>query len=562
MIELAELGGATITKSQIIGNDVVKFKVDGEDRYARVDTDMFGVPAEVLVKGMEGIPMQLTGVMRIASMPAMLLRRAVTLSPLYVARQLFRDSLAAPILSGADFTPVLGALREINRPSGKTLEQRGITGGQYFTGTQEDLSRIMREIADGKPGWAKALGKLESFGMQADALTRRAQYNSYIKQGLSEMEATLLSLESMNFNKRGASPSIHMANSLIPFFNAQIQGLNVLYRALTGKATQAEKVRLQSKLLTRGALLFAVSLAYAASMQDDEAYKNAMPDQKYGNWFIRIPGVDEPVKLPVPFEVGYIFKALPEALYNMAVNGERGKEEAGDAFMGILRNVIPGGSSFLIPQIAKPAIEAGLGKSFYTGRDILSAREAKLRPEEQFRDSTSEIAKSLGAAFGISPIKIEELIKGYTGTLGLAVLQMGNLGFDTSESPAKAMKRLSDMPVVGGAFQPNDAGYIINSTYDKLKDAEAVKNSVDSLIQRGEKAKAMALIQEKANEYAQSGLSTWYGNAISQLTKYETAIKASDMSPEEKRRRLDEARQMKIRLATSVREAADRTTPQ
>ena len=28
--------------------------------------------------------------------------------------------------------------------------------------------------------------------MAADAATRRAQYNSYIKQGLSEMEATLL----------------------------------------------------------------------------------------------------------------------------------------------------------------------------------------------------------------------------------------------------------------------------------------------------------------------------------------------------------------------------------
>jgi hypothetical protein len=30
-----------------------------------------------------------------------------------------------------------------------------------------------------------------------------------------------------------------------------------------------------------------------------------------------VPGVDEPVRLPVPFEIGYIFKALPEALLQL-----------------------------------------------------------------------------------------------------------------------------------------------------------------------------------------------------------------------------------------------------
>lgn len=562
VMELVSLKAAVITPSQIAGPDVVKFKVDGQDRYARIDTDEFGIPADILVKGMEGIPLQLTGVMRLAAMPSQLLRRAVTLNPMYAARQLFRDSLAAPILAGADFSPVLGALREIGSAAGKTLERRGVVGGQYFTGTSEDLSKIMREIAEGKSGWAKALGKLETFGMEADALTRRAQYNSYIKQGMSEMEATLASLESMNFNKRGASPSIHMVNALIPFFNAQIQGLNVLYRALTGKATAAEKLRLQSKLLTRGGTMMALSLIYTAAMQDDEAYKNATPDQKYGNWFIRVPGVDEPIKLPVPFEVGYIFKALPEALYNSIANGEAGREEAVEALKGILRNVIPGGSSYGIPQFLKPAIEVGLGKSFYTGRDLLSGKEKTLRPEEQFRDNTSEIAKAFGAATGLSPIKVEALVSGYTGSLGLAALQLGNIGFGTDESPEKVAKRLSDMPIVGSAFQPNDAGYIINRAYDRLAEASQVKASVDSLLQKGEKAKAMALLQEKGNEYALSSTAGWFTQAMGKLTQYEAAIKASDRSPEEKRELLDRVRQSKIRLAASVREAVDKTTPQ
>jgi hypothetical protein len=570
VMELVGLDAAIVTPSQISGTDVVQFKVDGKDMYARIDTDEFGVNADILVKGMEGIPLQLTGVMRIASIPSRFLRRAITINPLYAARQLFRDSLAAPILAGADFSPVMGALREIGTAAGKTLDKRGITGGQFFTGTQEDMARVMREIAGGTSTWAQAVGRMESFGMAADALTRRAQYNSYIKQGLSEMEATLAALESMNFNKRGASPSIHMANSLIPFFNAQIQGLNVLYRAVTGKASQAEKLRLQSKLLTRGALMFGTSLAYAAAMQDDEAYQNATPDQKYGNWFIRIPGLDEPLKLPIPFEVGYIFKALPEALYNTAVN-ERGGADAADAFKAILRNTIPGGGSMLqvsgwpvgvpIPQAIKPAIETILGKSMYTGRDILSAKEQRLRPEEQFRENTSELSKMFGGAMGLSPIKIDALINGYTGTVGLAILQMGNLAFSSNESPEKAVKRLSDMPVINGVFQPNDAGHIINSTYDRLKEAEQVKASVTELLNKGEKAKAAALLQEKGNEYALASTSSWFQSAMQKLTQYETAVRASNKTPEEKRELLDKVRQQKIKLAGSVREAVDRTTP-
>jgi hypothetical protein len=562
VLELVGMDAATISPRPMQGRDIVQFKVNGEDRYARIDTDAYGVDADVLVKGMEGIPVQLTGVMRVASIPTKILRKAVTLSPLYVARQMFRDTLASVVLSGADFTPVLGALKEINTETGKTLERRGITGGQVFTGTQEDLATIMRSIADGKSGWAQKLAWVEAKAMQADSLTRRAQYNSYIKQGLSEMEATLASLESMNFNKRGASPSIHLMNSLIAFTNAQIQGLNVLYRALTGKATAAEKLRIQTKMLTRGALMVVATWAYAAGMEDDEAYKNATPDQKYNNWFIRIPGVDEPLRLPIPFEVGYIFKALPEALYNMAVHGEAGTEDAKDAFLGILRNAIPGGSNYGIPQILKPAIEVGLGKSFYTGRDLLSFKEQGLMPEAQYRESTSEAAKAAGSLLGVSPIKLEALINGYTGSMGLALLQLGNIGFSTAGSPMSATKRLSDTPVVGTAFQPNDAGNIINRTYELMKDAESTKKTVTELLNRGEKAKAMALLQERSNAYAVSSVADWFQTQMTTLSKYEAAIRASNKSPEEKRQLLDTIRQAKIKFAEYVRAGVERTTPQ
>jgi hypothetical protein len=493
--------------------------------------------------------------------PAQLLRKAVTLSPLYAAKQLFRDSVAAPLLAGADFTPVMGAIKEIGSPTKETLEKRGVTGGQIFTGTSEDLTRILKDITAGKSNWSQLVAKAEAINMEADAATRRAQYNSYIKQGLSEMEATLMSLESMNFNKRGASPSVHWANAMIPFFNAQIQSMNVLYKALTGKLPFNERLKIQEKLLTRGLMLAAGTLAYASMMQDDEAYKNATPDQKYGNWFIRIPGVDEPIRFPIPFEIGYIFKALPEALYN-AMKNKHGGEEAVKAFEQILLQTIPGGTSYGIPQALRPAIEAGLGKSFYTGRDILTPHEAAVLPEYQFRTNTTEVSKMVGKVAGVSPIKLDELIRGYTGTMGLAFAQAVSMGIPKGEAPEKAFTRLSETPVVGGLFQPNDAGGIITSVYDKLADLKKLETTVDDLITKGEKAEAMRLVQTRSNDYMMASMSDYYTSTMRDLTAYENAIRATNLSGEDKRSKLDEVRQMKIRFANTMRENLDKTTRQ
>jgi hypothetical protein len=565
--ELVDLNAAKIVGGTPSGTNVVKFKDKGVDKYAVLATEKVkignkefetGVPADILVKGMEGVPTQMPALLRAFAMPAQLLRKGVTLSPLYVARQIFRDSLAAPILAGANFTPVLGALRQIGSPTKGVLERRGITGGQQFTGTSDDLSMILRDVADGKPGWMSLLAKAEGMAMSADALTRRAQYNSYIEQGLSEMEATLMSLESMNFSKRGASPSIQIANSMIPFFNAQIQGLNVMYKALTGKMPLNDKLKLREKLLQRGGMMAAASMIYAILMQDDDAYKNAEADQKYANWFVRIPGVDEPVRIPIPFEIGYIFKALPEAIVNTLAS-EEGGDQALKALRQIILQSIPGGSSYGIPQALKPAIEAGLGKSFYTGRDILSAREKEMLPEEQFRANTAEISKLIGQAAGVSPVMLENLVRGYTGTMGLAFLHTLSLGVPPGEGPEKAVKRLSEYPVVGGAFQPNDAGAIVNSVYERMNDALKVERTYEKMVVEGRTAEANALLQRKGQEFMQAELANEFKTNMNQIVAAERAIQASNISGEEKRKQLDDLRKLKIAIAKEIRDVADKT---
>lgn len=582
---LRDIGMAKVLKGDAAGPDIVQYWEHGKQKSARIDTDAAGVPAELLVKGMNGIPTQATGLLKFFGMPAKVLRKTVTATPMYAMRQLFRDSLAAVVGTGANFTPVLGALKEINSSTKGLLERRGIVGGQIFTGTQEDMAGILRRVAKGGGGGIyTAISKAEQLTMEADALTRRAQYNSYRSQGLSEMEATLAALEAMNFTKRGVSPTVHWLNTLVPFFNSQIQGLNVLYKAISGNMPFNDKLRIREKLITRGMLLMAASLAYAAAKQDDDDYKNATPDQKYGNWFVHIPGMKESLRIPVPFEIGYIFKSLPEALYNIWRNDDKGGE-AVRAFNQILINTVPGGSSMPslpigqdgnlrlplpapMPAAVKPMVESALNASFYTGRSLLHADEEKLQPWAQYRPGqTSELAKMLaqsdvGKALGVSPVKFENTVLGYFSTLGLATLQLGSLAVPKGESPEQATKRLSQTPLLGAMFQDPDATGAISDVYNRMEHYARVKSTIDTLVKRGETAEAMKMLHDSASDYAHAELANAFTQNMAQLNQAEKAINAMPkMTPDEKRKALDQVRAVKIKLAEYA-QRADRTTRQ
>jgi hypothetical protein len=113
------------------------------------------------------------------------------------------------------------------------------------------------------------------------------------------------------------------------------------------------------------------------------------------------------------------------------------------------------------------------------------------------------------------------------------------------------------MPVVGSAFQPNDARWVINSTYDALDDSRKVQSSFNELVNRGDKAEARALLDARANEYARAELAGYYRQEMGELTQVEAAIRASNKTPDEKRALLDRIQQVKIKLSSMVRDASD-----
>ena len=143
--------------------------------------------------------------------------------------------------------------------------------------------------------------------------------------------------------------------------------------------------------------------------------------------------------------------------------------------------------------------------------------------------------------------------------MGLAFLQAISLGVPSKETPERAVRRLSEYPIVGGVFQPNDAGGIINSVYERMNEVSQVNSTVDKLLGEGKVQEAEALMTKRGTEYMQAELSNTFKANMNMLTQAERAIAASRMSPEEKRKQLDDIRKMKIGLANATREISDKT---
>jgi hypothetical protein len=559
---LLKEGGIRKGGDNVKGPTIIRFKKDGENYYADVDTDAAGVPAELLVKGLEGVNTSLPNAVKLMNIPANLLRKWVTRNPAYALRQVVRDPLNAVMTTGLNTVPVVSSFQEISKMiKGKSegealLKGRGILGGQVLTGTSEDMTKIMRDITAGKKGWDYQMAKLDSLAIKGDAATRVVMYNNFLKQGLSEMEATLATLESMNFSKRGISPSLFALSTMVPFMNAQIQGLNVMYQAFTGKMPFSEKLKVKQKLFQRAAMMAGFTMLYASMMQDDESYQNANDDEKYSNWFMPNPFGEEYIKVPIPFEMGLMFKAIPEALVN-TMFGDAKARDTMSALGKMTWNSIPISG----PQGIKPALETAINYSFFTGRPIESERLQRYEPGERYTDRTSELVKSIGGALNISPVKIEYLIKGYTGSLPLALVSLSNPVLRSSEAGEQPETRSfigSETPLLGSFFQAKDATGLVNKAYKDMEEINKAKETYKKILDEGREQEAEAYMEANADMIAMGTMAGRFRKRMGDLTSQERLVRSdSSLSAGEKRELLDEIRKEKIDLAKSFSSARE-----
>jgi hypothetical protein len=564
---LNNLGMGKLIKGEGVAN-TIRFKINGENMWVKLDTDLFpkDIPAELLLQGLHGIKTAVPTALKAAGIPTQWLRSTIVRMPLYMIRQLIRDPLHAWLVTGLNFTPIVSSIKELTKirqglsPTEVKLMRSGAISSNVMTGDYNDAARTLRDLSDkGSFSWNSAMQSLDNLALQGDSATRAVLYDKYREQGMSHFEAALGAAEVMNFSRRGTSSSLYMISTLIPFFNAQLQGLDSVWRSgVTGDTVFEDKLQVRQKLYQRAALMMGITLAYAVAMQDDEAYKNATPQERAMNWFIPLPGAGAALRVPIPFEMGAVSKAIPELLFNAAFNDADSKDTL-KGLKYVLGMSVPGD----IPTIAKPLVEVATNYSFFRDAPIETARDLAVSTSERYRPNTTELAKLMGQV-GVSPLQVEHLVRGYFSNVGIMAMSMANpvlrpFNSDTAGEPAE--RRLTETPFFGAAFQPNNGRGVIEAVYDDVEDWQKAASTFKRLVTEGKQSEARAFADKYAREIALSSTGGSFKQTMGELAKMRRAIQADpELSGTEKRARLTEIEEYQKQLAAQIRELSKQSS--
>jgi len=203
---------------------------------------------------------------------------------------------------------------------------------------------------------------------------------------------------------------------IIPFWNANVQGIDKLVTELRGPN--------KAKVWRRLGTLTAASIGLALLFHDDDRLKELEDWEK--NYFWHLPlGKDGPmIRLPKPFEVGLLFGSVPERLFEYAFAGGKMK-----SVQSALKAAYEATTPEIMPAIMRPIWEARANWNYFMGRPIEDASLQALPVELRVKPWTPELARAIGRVTGptlnISPVQVENFVRGWSAGLGYNYLFLG-----------------------------------------------------------------------------------------------------------------------------------------
>ena len=438
-----ELGAREVPSDKAQGIDIIPVFVDGRKKFFQVADPYYFEGLRTL-----GIQDDLGVISTFLGMPATLLRETVTRDPGFILINMLRDTMSASVTSGSRITPVIDTFRNFQLFGAtdlRELERFGVLGGYDYSADSVDAVRFfdkkVKEAGFGENGslnpkdaMIKVWDYLGRKTYESDGATRLGVYKKVLEATGSHTEAAFQASEIINFSRRGGHPIMSIITTAIPFLNARIQGLDVLYRSMTGKysagspgaaVTSDNQIRnnIIKGFALRGGLLAMATLLYYAMVSDKDEYRARRREERDDNWFIFSSEGLPPLKIPVPFEVGVLFKTLPERIADVLM-GQSSLEDLSRTSSRALTQ------TFMVDifgfQAIKPFYEAYINnRSGFTGNRVVPDYiERSLEPRLQATPQTNEFIRLIGQGLNISPMKLEYALSGYGGTIGTYILSL------------------------------------------------------------------------------------------------------------------------------------------
>lgn len=556
-----EMGMAKKVESRSDGNNVVRVWRNGVETFYDMDDPLF---MEAFT-GLEAIAIPSWKWM---SELSNWLRQTVVLYPLFSVSQLPQDSFAAMFTSGLKpryaLTIPARAAKEFlttlfkQSQTHENLKKYGVVGVRDFTA---EMVRLDAEIYAGFKARPGVLGKvkdtLSHIAMASDNAVRQAVYTASIDQGLSEAEALEKAFEIWNVRRKGSSKTLALAGQVIPFFNAYLAAQNVAYKTITGVGSSpTERENAFKTLISTTGSVMTLSLLYVMLNGDDEDYENKPAVVR--DRLLMIPGTGG-LSIPLRADLFTLPKIITEHTYLLLT--DKGYED-GRKFRDSVKAAL--GSALLsptvVPQAIKPLVEVGINYNFFSGRPLIGEFEKKKETAQQFSDTTSEIAKLLGATGLVSPIAVDHLMRGMFGSAGGLVIYMTNPILHSDPNVDRPSLSLRDAM----ATLPGTSGFISREYESGLKN--------DFYVLRDEVAKVAATVSdlkttspEKIEDYLSSeakmtrfGLAKDVNKITDALGKVRKAITyitnrpASEMTSSEKQEAIKELRETEREILKTI----------
>jgi|GEM_PF-1371066 len=484
----------------------------------------------------------------------------VTISPTFRVRNLLRDTIQAMSIDSNLSTNPLRNLAEGWKATGAESDtwRRLMAGGgavrfgSFNDGNARNVKRLVDELGahpddviTSPAGMGRAVRKAfdwyQETGDRAETINRAAIYQQARKAGRSHLEASYAARDLMDFTAGGTFSAVRLLSQVVPFFNARLQGMYKL-----GRGAAADPARFA---VVTGAVAMASALLYLG-MKDDDDYKQLPDWARNSFWITKLPGTNQFVYIPKPFEIGALGSVVERGT-ELAFGGDDfGLRDFGRTVGAILTEQL---SMNPVPQMVKPAMEAAFNYDSFRERDIDSVGQQRLPAGDRFTPSTSAGAVALGRTLGLSPQRLEHLVRGYFGWLGTQALNVSDLLArplsGLPDNPRRDLSRMDNWFVVGDFVKDADprSSKYIQRFYDEQRDVNEVYAAYSQAREVGDLDRARDLAGDD-----QLRVRALFKAADSQLRDVNTKIKAlerSSVPADEKRAQLDLLYRARTRLA-------------
>ena len=521
-------------KTTGLGFDVYTQLENGELVYYRSFDPLF-------IEALKSLNMPDLPFMGLLSGPANVLRNLVTKDPGFMMANLLRDSLSSYVTSGQKITPIVGTMVNFGKAlSGKdktlqALFNAGAIGGYEFSQNVIQSGKALSADLNKKAGKDAILLRpfkslwegLEKGTTASDAATRMAVYERVMQETGNEAEAISRALEVMNFNRKGNSVLIRIATAALPFFNARLQGLDLFYRASTGRMDTQDAQEIKRRFWIRGMTMASLSVMYYMAVAGDDEYEKQEEETKDNNWIFPRFGI----RVPTPFEVGFLFKTVPERITAYMLGNDTGKELRESAVRGLAATF----AFNPIPQAFKPAVEAATNFNFFTMRPIVGQGMQEVEAKFQTGPGTSKTAEFIGGLINQSPLKLDQMIKGYTGTVGGYVTDViDSIASEFSDVP-KASKRFEQLPFVKRFALDPEARGNVTQFYELQRSVDTVVRTMSLLEKTARPEEYANYVQENIGILGVKSYVSDVEKSMKTLRDMRRMINATKMEPDEKR---------------------------